>query len=206
MAFACPPSPWLKASSCQRPWPGSLAHCCFGKHIFKTPWFWDQPRSVLARGGSSQKAAWNRAPLCHMQRSCNGDPEWSDHGIFHHFPACTKSFALKGCLKLWRSSVQGGCLGARWAVVGPLLLWGDYREGGTKFLGKGHFFSYLSIKYLSKLLSASLSWSKTILLFVYLNTLYQFKLTESLQRSHWPSPIAEFPATHYSQWIWFIHL
>lgn len=48
--------PAAQSSSCQQPWPGSLPQFCSGKHIFKIPWFWDQPGNVLAGGGGTQKS------------------------------------------------------------------------------------------------------------------------------------------------------
>lgn len=178
----------LKVSSCQQPWPGSLAHCCFGKHIFKTPWFWDQPGNVLARGGSIQKAVWNYAPLCHVQRSYNGNTVISSQRT-PSFPHRLQAHSL--LLRRDGSSFGAPPCGVVTRELGELpgllLLWGNLwgREGGTTFWARGIFFSYLSVEYLSMLLSASLYWSKTVL-FLYLNVLYLPKLTESLQWSHSP--------------------
>lgn len=202
MAFTCSPSPQLKVSSCQQPWPGSLAHCCFGKHIFKTPWFWDKPRCVLARGGSTRKAVWNHAPLCHMEWWPWVMRSWHIPSFPHmHYVFCSEGMSQALVLLCTE-----GPLRSQVSCCGFITLLGWLQRGMDKVLRNGHFFLHLSIKYLSKLLSVSLFWSKTIFLFVYLNTLYQLKLTESLQRSHWLAPTAEFPATHYSQWIWFIHV
>lgn len=155
MAFTCPPRSQLTVSSCQQPWPRSLAHCCFRKCIFKPPWLWDQPGNVPARGGSSQKAVWNYAPLCHMQRNTVATPQWSALSSHHLFPTVSRykvfcSEEMAQALVLlhagWSHSI---CLWSAWAAT-PL---GRSQRGGGKILSKGCFFSYLSADYLSKLLS-----------------------------------------------------
>lgn len=140
MAFTCPPRLQLTVSSCQQPWPRSLAHCCFSKCIFKPPWLWDQPGNVPARGGSSQKAVWNYAPLCHMQRNTVATPPWSAFSTHHLFPTDSRYKVL-----LWRDGSSFGAPSCRVVTQHPhdlpglLLLWGDHRPGGEKFWARDVF-------------------------------------------------------------------
>lgn len=166
MAFTCPPRSQLTVSSCQQPWPRSLAHCCFRKCIFKPPWLWDQPGNVPARGSSSQKAVWNYAPLCHMQRNTVATPQWSALSSHHLFPTVSKykvfcSEEMAQALVLlhagWSHSIRMICLGCYSSGAITERWWQNF-EQGVFFL-----ISFCRLPEQATLCTASLYWSKTML-------------------------------------------
>lgn len=166
MAFTCPPRSQLTVSSCQQPWPRSLAHCCFRKCIFKPPWLWDQPGNVPARGGSSQKAVWNYAPVPHAKEH-RGNPTVISSQLTPSFP---HSLQVQSLL-LWRDGSSFGAPSCRVVTqYPPVICLGCYSSGAIterwwQNFEQGVFFliSFCRLPEQATLCTASLYWSKTML-------------------------------------------
>lgn len=136
---------------------------------------------MLAGGGGTQKT--EIILPCATQRSCNGNPAIRAQQVpFSPQTPDTKCFSSKRWLKFWFSFYAGWSLRSQVRCLDSHCMEGE-REGPQS---QGCSFSYLSVEYPSKLLSASLYWSKTMFLFVYLDTLGLPQVTESLQRFHSP--------------------
>lgn len=188
MAFASPPSLQLK------PPPASS----LGQHPSLSAALGNMSLKSLGSGISRgmcllEVVAPKRLKLNH-QRSCNGNPVISTQQMppFPQTPG-TKCFSSKGWLKFWFFLRAGWSLRTQVSCLDSHSMERE-REGGRdpKVLNQV-FFSYLSVEYPTKLLSASLYWTKTMFSFIYLDMLGLPKLAESLQRL--------FPIMSINSWI-----
>lgn len=129
-----------------------------------------------------------------QQRSCNGNPVIRTQQVpFSPQNPGTKCFSSNGWLKFWFSFYAGWSLRSQVSCLDSHSMERE-REGSQSF--EVFFlipFSRVSCRYStvdtfqqSKLLSAFLYRSKTMFLFIYLDTLGLPELTESLQRFHSP--------------------